>query len=139
MASNNPEVKGTEQPGQGPEYPGRREMRREERHRDPLRGLFWGLLLILLGVLFFASEQAWISGDRVWQYFLIGLGAIFILDAIAHFANVSYRRGILGRFIAGIVLIFIGVAFIYGFDKWWPLALIAGGVAILASFWFRRR
>ncbi len=139
MSNENPETKGNVQPDQKTEPPNQKELRRVARRRDPLRGLFWGLLLILLGVVIFATQQDWISGDRAWQFFLIGLGAIFIIDAIAHYASPSYRYGVFSRFIVGIILVFVGIAFIYGFDRWWPLALIAGGLAILAGFWFRRR
>ncbi len=38
-------------------------------------GLGWGLLLILIGSLFFAQNKGWIENG--WAYFAIGLGAIF--------------------------------------------------------------
>jgi hypothetical protein len=125
----------------GPETGDRnwRDTRRERRRGDPLRGLFWGLLLILLGVLLFGSTQGWLEGDRWWQYFLIGLGGIFLVDALGHAFTPSYRYSNFGRIFAGIVLILIGVAYVFGFSQWWPLILIAAGVAILLSFWFRRR
>ena len=70
--------------GQGTESNNWREQRRKRRHemydrrnRDPLRGLFWSLVLILVGVLFFINQQQGIDWNVLWKYLLIGLGAIF--------------------------------------------------------------
>jgi hypothetical protein len=128
------------------EYHDSRETYREMRHarfemkaRDPVRGLFPGLLLIVLGVLLFAATREWVSWDIWWKYFLIGLGVVFLIDAGVHYLNPDYRHVVSGKVIPGVILIFIGIAFIYGFDQWWPLVLIAAGVVILLSFWFRRK
>lgn len=116
-----------------------RQERRDRRSHDPLRGLFWGLVLILVGVLLFINLQAGIEWDTLWKYLLIGLGAIFIIDGLAHYWNPGYRPGSFGRFIPGIILLFVGIAFLYDFSQWWPVVLIAVGVAILLSLVFRRR
>ncbi len=116
-----------------------REQRREARRRDPFRGLFWGLLLILIGLLFLANQQGWIAGDTWWQYLLIGLGAIFIINGLVHYWNPSNRRFGYGQFIPGIVLLLVGLAFIFNFGQWWPIVLIGVGVAILLGFALRRR
>ena len=115
-----------------------RQQRREERHRDPLRGLFWGLMLILIGIIFFANQQGWISGDRWWQFLLIGLGVIFIINGLVHYWNPAYRHFSYGQFIPGVVLLFVGIAFIFNFNEWWPFVLIGVGVVILFSLIFRR-
>ncbi len=135
MVTDNHEEKSYTQPEGDVGTRSRREMRREY----PYHGLFWGLLLILLGVLFFASQQGWIFGDEWWQYFLIGLGSIFIIDALVRYVSPAYRHGIFGKFVAGTVLIVVGVAFVLGFSQWWPLALIAAGVVILAGLLLGRR
>jgi hypothetical protein len=116
-----------------------REQRRERRHQDPLRSLFWGLMLILVGVIFLLNQWSETGWDTLWKYLLIGLGAIFIIDGLAHYWNPAYRYMGLGRFVPGIVLIFVGVAFLYNFTQWWPIVLIALGIIILFSFLFRRR
>ncbi len=115
-----------------------RRLRRDRRTPDRWSGLFWGLALILLGVFLFAATRGWLSWSNWWQYFLMGLGAVFILDALVHF--VSGDRGeAVGRIIPGVVLICVGVAFVYGWDQWWPLILIAAGVAVLVSLVLRRK
>lgn len=118
-----------------------RENRREWRHQwrgsDPFRGLFPGLVLVLLGVILFLSNRGTLSwGDTGWQFFLIGLGGIFLLDGLVHYA---WRRGGAGRFIPGIILVLVGAAFLIGFSDWWPLILVGVGVAILLGMLFRQR
>jgi hypothetical protein len=112
---------------------------KERRDNDPLRGLFWGLLLIMLGLIFLAWQQNWLSDDNWWQYLLVGLGTVFIIDGLAHYWNPVYRNYGFGRFIPGIILICVGLAFIFNFSQWWPIILIAVGVILLLSFFFRRR
>ena len=139
MAEEKP-GKNTELNDRGPDHGDWRERRGERRergYRDPLRGLFWGLILILVGVLFFINQQQGISWEILWKYILIGLGAIFIIDGLAHFRISDH--GNLGRFIPGVILLFVGLAFLYSFGQWWPVILIAVGVVILISFLFRRR
>ncbi len=115
-----------------------RDRRREERHRDPFRGLFWGLLLIMLGIIFFVWQQGWASGDNWWHYLLIGLGVIFLINGLVHFRSPGYRHFSYGQFIPGVVLLLVGLAFLVGFDQWWPIVLIGVGVVILLNFAFRR-
>jgi uncharacterized membrane protein HdeD (DUF308 family) len=121
-----------------PQPPNAAEDKRRGRHRGPMQGLFWGMLLILLGILFFVRTQGGVTDDNLWQYLLIGLGAIFIVDGLVHYARRA-AYGITGRLIAGAVLIVIGLAFINGWDNWWPLALVTAGVVILASYFVRSR
>ncbi len=145
MKDNRPDTKtNPDNQGSGPkdwrEF--RREQRqemRERRSRDPLRGLFWGLVLIMIGILFFINLQQGISWDVLWKYLLIGLGAIFIIDGLAHYWSPAYHYGKFGRFIPGVVLLFVGLAFLFNFSQWWPIVLIAVGVIILLSLMFRRK
>lgn len=116
----------------------RREWRRERRPGNRLHGLFWGLILVLVGILFLAGQQEWIAWDRWWQYLLIGLGSIFIIDGLAHyFSSPDHHHGI-GKFVPGIILLLVGIAFIYGFGTWWPVVLIGIGTVMLIGFLLRR-
>ncbi|MBN1189211.1 MAG: PAS domain S-box protein [Dehalococcoidales bacterium] len=128
------------------EYHSRRQVRRELRkvdrqpkQSDPLRGLFWGLLLVLLGILFFIKGREWLSDLGWWQAVVIGLGVIFIIDTIVHYINPSSRSYSFSRLIPGVILLFVGLAWIYGFNQWWPIALIATGIALFFSSWMLQR
>ena len=111
----------------------------EKWRRDPISGLSFGLILILLGVTFFLAAQDLISWDDWWKYFIIGLGVIFLIEVLVRYVKPAYRRPVFGRLIAGLILIAVGVAFIGGLGNWWPLILIVVGLAILFNFWFRRK
>jgi PAS domain S-box-containing protein len=116
-----------------------RKINQQQKQSDPLKGLFWGLLLILLGILFFIKGRDWLSDTGWWQALVIGLGVIFIIDAIVHYINPSSRSYSFSRLIPGVILIFIGLAWIYGFNQWWPIALVATGVALFFSSWMLQR
>ncbi len=112
---------------------------REDRRRDPMRGLFLGLLLILGGGLFMAVQMGGINGDMVWRYFLAGLGSIFIIDGLAHLRHPEFPHFVYGKFIAGSVLLLTGILFIFDLnDIWWPVILIAAGCAFLIRLFLRR-
>jgi hypothetical protein len=107
--------------------------RRQRWHR---RGgaspIFPGLILVLLGVLFLLANQGIIGWGEWWQYFLIGLGGIFLVEAAIRGGQGDNRGYGTGRIITGIVLIGIGVLFLAGLTTWWPLILIGAGIAIIA-------
>ena len=115
------------------------EGRPEGRRRDQMPGIIFGSVLILLGVIFLLSTQGWIPSADWWKYFLIGLGAVFVIEALVRYARPAYRRHGSGRLIAGLILICIGVAFTTGIGHWWPLILIVIGLAISLNAWLRSR
>jgi len=129
MSEEKPERRHDEKEGEGMQ---------EKWRRDPISGLFFGLILILLGVVFFLSAQGWISWGDWWKYFIIGLGFIFLIEVLVRYTKPAYRRPIFGKLIAGIILICVGAAFIGGIGNWWPLILIIVGLAILLNVWLRR-
>lgn len=98
---------------------------------DPHSGIFGGLILILLGVLFLLATMDVISWGNWWAYLLLGLGAIFIIEFIVRSVTPAYRHSQKGRLIVGTVLIIIGGAHILGMVSWWPLILIAVGIIII--------
>ena len=116
-------------------HPVERERRHEEKgekyHRDPFSAIFVGLILIWIGVLWFLrAEKILVSGEW-WQWFLVGLGGIFILDRLIRYASPAHRRPVFGRIFFGLILIAIGASFIYGIETWWPLVVAIVGAAII--------
>jgi len=150
-----PSDKMTEQQPERSNEPSNRETGRDSRKRirievarrrqkipkqnDPLRGLFWGLLLIMLGILFFAEGRQWLTGAEWWKALCIGLGSILIIDALIHYLNPAARMYAFGRLIPGVVFLFVGIAVLIDFNKWWPLALVGTGVALFFSSWIVQR
>jgi hypothetical protein len=106
------------------------------KHERMLDGIGWGLFFILVGGLFFAQNKGWLHGEG-WSYFAIGLGAILVTGfLVRYFSDENNRWGALGRLIAGLSMVYIGTASIYGFGEWWPLALIPIGiVCLIRAFW----
>lgn len=104
----------------------------EKKHRrDHYSGIFGGLILILLGVLFLLATMDVISWEDWWAYFLLGLGTIFIIEFIVRSVTLAYRHQHKGKLVVGIVLLIVGGAHILGMVSWWPLILIAVGIIIV--------
>jgi hypothetical protein len=116
-----------------------RRQRREIRRRDPMRGLFLGLLLILAGGLFLAVQMGGMNGDNVWKYFMAGLGVIFIIDGLVRYHHPEFPYFVYGKFVAGSILLLTGILFIFDFNTfWWPIILVAAGCAFLVRLVLRR-
>jgi hypothetical protein len=97
-----------------------------------------GLILILLGVLFLLTEMGRIPWADWWAWFLVGLGAIFLLEALLRAFSVEGRCGISGRLTAGLILALIGGSHLLGLMEWWPLILIAVGIGVLVSAFLKK-
>jgi PAS domain S-box-containing protein len=117
----------------------REHMRQQRKQNAPMRTLFWGLLLILLGLMFLFNGQNWIAWGNLWKVFLVGLGAIFIIQALVSFFTPGERPRTFTRLIPGVILLFNGLAFLLGFDSWWPLALVVTGLVLILGSWFLQR
>lgn len=127
-------------PGSEPENDDREDEWMQHRwHRDSLPGLYAGLILVLLGIVFFLSSQAWIGKGDWWKYFIIGLGSLFLIEVLVRYLQPTYRRLKFGKLVAGLILVSIGFASLTGIGNWWPLILIAIGLAMLLNALFRRR
>jgi phosphoglycerol transferase MdoB-like AlkP superfamily enzyme len=124
-------------PSQPPTPPDDYEWRRR-RFRRGSSSVFIGLILILLGSLFFLTNQGYIGHDRWWQYFLIGLGIIFLFDGAMRYRQQNYHGFLVSRVIAGLVLLAIGIIFLLGATAWWPLILILAGIGIIIGGLVRR-
>jgi hypothetical protein len=112
----------------------------QNRYREIERvwsGIGWGLLIILAGILMLSGNKGWVEEGEGWLYFIIGTGAIFIISFFVQFFVTRGNRGnALSNLGVGIGMVYIGVAFLYGFGDWWPLVFIPLGVAVMAkSIW----
>ena len=122
----------------------RREMRRKIREskaeRRPYSGLlFWGLILILWGIIIFLAGQNMLAVGDIWKAFLIGLGGIFVIQSVLYFFS-SKTPIAIGRLIPGIILIYVGLGFLFGIDNLWsPLTMVVAGIAVLLVSWFLQR
>ncbi len=125
------------QPNQSQNDASRRGDGHEWRRRDPINRAMGGLVLILLGVIFFITQNGMfgVTWSNMWGAFLMGLGGLLILQALVRLVMPDYRRGALGLVIGGIVLIAIGTIPFGGasWAQWWPLGLIAIGIALLVQ------
>jgi hypothetical protein len=117
----------------------REQMQNEnQRHESTLPGVGWGLFFILIGGLFFADNKGWLHGNG-WLYFIIGLGCIWVIGfLVRYFVGHNSLWKSFGGLVAGLALIYIGIAFLNGFGDWWPLALIPIGIVYLVKgIWHR--
>ena len=123
------------EPGQTQNDSTQRDEWRGWRHRDPMSRAMGGLVLILLGVIFFIAqnEMFGVTWSNMWGAFLIGLGVLLILQAFVRLAIPGYRHGAFGLVVGGAVLVAIGSIPFGGtvWAQWWPLGLIVLGVALL--------
>ena len=103
-----------------------------------ISGLLPGLILILIGVLFLLSNYGLLRGEW-WQYFLVALGVIFLVEAWIQYINPATRRPRIGRIIAGLVLITVGLIFLFDSTQWWPLILIVIGIILSVQFIVKRK
>ena len=117
--------------------------------RDPLGTAVGAVILIWLGVTLLAANTGLtglVDWSNMWAWFLLGLGAILLLEALVRLVIPEFRRPVVGRIIGGIVLLLIGATgtslpFLrqFNIETWWPLIPIVAGVLILLAGLFRRR
>lgn len=112
--------------------------RKRSRHHHSLSRIMGGLVLIMLGASFLLANQGVIGWGRWWEYFLIGLGLVFIIDwAIRYFTG--ERPVLSGKLITGIILTNVGFVFLTNFGIFWPVILIIVGLVVLLAGVLRNR
>ena len=107
-------------------------------HHGGISGIGAGVFLLLLGILLFLANQGTLAWDKWWQFLIIGIGIIFLIDSLIRYQKDSAREIRIGRLIAAIILIGVGIAFLVGNATWWPLVIILVGVAVIIGGLLRR-
>ena len=131
-----PEKREKEEKHEKREKEEKREKKEPEKGGEDVLGAFvGGSIIILLGVLFFLAqiEAFSITWTNWWWYFIFGLGCILIAYAALRAAVATYRGTAVGPFIGGVILLFIGLAGVINIETWWPLILMAVGIAIIVG------
>ncbi len=103
----------------------------EKQRQDPFFAFFFGFAVILVGVFLFIAARGIIEWEDLGSYFLLGIGCILIIDALARYASPAHRRPIFGKVFFGLILMCIGGSNIYGLEEWWPLLVILIGILII--------
>lgn len=111
------------------------EHREEKWHRDPLGGVFFGLLLIVIAGIYLFRAQLPLGEELWWAWIIIGIGCVFIIESAVRTIKPEYRRPSFGRAIWGIIFIAVGSWFVYGrASNFLSILIIAVGVIILIYY-----
>ncbi len=108
---------------------------KEEKHEpsDISGAIVGGLVLIWLGVTFYLAETGFIKWSAWVAYFLLGLGAILVIQALIKYFTSPYKGSAYGIAIGGIVVASIGLVMMYEITVWWPLIFIVLGIIVIVS------
>ncbi|MHB0859534.1 MAG: hypothetical protein ACYC5M_18445 [Anaerolineae bacterium] len=126
----------------------------EKYRRDPVGTLTWAVILIWAGIVFLLENLGALAGLTnlgrdwfgfpgfsigTWSLILIGAGVAVLGSTVIRALMPAYRRPVGGDAVFGIILLAVGLGGIVGWGLVWPLALIAGGIAILLGGLVGRR
>lgn len=103
--------------------------------------IFVGVLLLLLGFVFFADEQHWylFGVNDAWPFVPLVVGIAFLMDYIFS----GLKKG--GILLTAVILIAVGLLFVLAESRaidwrtvgdileWWPVALLIIGVYLLVK------
>jgi uncharacterized membrane protein HdeD (DUF308 family) len=101
-------------------------------------GLIPGLILIVLSVLFMLSNYQLLKADW-WQYFLVILLVVFLIEYWVEYISPLRGKSRIKMAVIGLVLIAVGILFLFNPNAWWPLVLLAAGIILLIRFMIIRR
>lgn len=117
-----------------------KEEKGEKHEVDRFGPIVGGLILILLGSLFYLSMTNVISWSRFGGYFMIGIGLILIIWAVMRYVSMAFKGPALGLLIGGLILAFLGFSTVLEIQNNGALILI--GIGLIVIIWsivaFRR-
>ncbi|MCZ6776343.1 MAG: hypothetical protein O7D34_07800 [Ignavibacteria bacterium] len=103
------------------------------------RSLLPGIILIVLGIIFFLPNVTDLRGRELWPTFVLALGVVFYFLFLADRA----RYGLL---MPATILTVTGLMFFYCvFEGWyimrdiWPLFIVAPGLGFLLMYFFGKK
>ncbi len=111
-------------------------------------GIGTGIVLITVGLIFFAERQGYGGFGRFWPLILIMMGASKLLfpgDRSIRAGVIAGRRGCRETRYSGLWLMLVGGIFllnqnhIMSLRESWPLFIVAGGIGIIFSGIFNRK
>lgn len=116
----------------------RRHARGRETRRSGGLGLFAGLVLVVIGVLYLLQETEILpSLTNWWALFLLLPALGMISAAIGAFQDNGHHwtSAVIGPFLGGLLLVGMTAVFYFGLSLTWlgPLFLIAGGLLLIAG------
>jgi zinc-ribbon domain len=116
----------------------KREKHEKGRGGSIISPIMGALVLIWLGTTLYLQQINYIPSSVWWAYFIAGVGIIIIAQGIMRY--LEYHGPYVGSAIGGAILFLIGLAFITGLSfNFWPLLLVAIGVALIVSAVLGRR
>ena len=122
---------------------GRNESWDEKWRRDPVEAVIWACVLIWVGLVWLASNMGiWknLLGPKAewWAIAFMGAGVIVLLGVLFRVLVPAYRRPLGGGIVLGFILLGVGLGQLTNWVIVGPLIIIAIGVGLLLTGFFRR-
>jgi len=112
--------------GSAPEAGPEKKPSRQERPH-----ILGGMIVLVTGISFLLATTELIDWEMWFAYFMVMLGAVFLIDVFVAWASPGYRGSGTGRLTAGVIIILVGLANMFDIGDWWPLIIIAVGAILL--------
>lgn len=101
--------------------------------------LFGGMVVIWLGIALLLASNGNILWQNWWNWFLVGLGIILVIDGIMLTVLRGSAYPFIGFFIGGVIVFFFGFTPTFLNLSFWPVVIVVIGIAIIVGAVFGRR
>jgi zinc-ribbon domain len=116
----------------------KREKREKGEGGARLASVMGGAVLVWLGIAYFLQQQGYVPPDLWGAYFLLGVGAILVVEGVYVLGT---RKGpYLGQVIGGAAAVVIALGDIGGGlnQYWWLLFVVLGAFLVFSGLTYRR-